>query len=61
MQVNQRGEQIDERDLSRFDDLSQDELKQVLFALLRYINVRAVSTNATKHGDRQIEIRSYPC
>lgn len=59
MQANQRGDEIEETVLSQYwpDDVTDDQMRQVVFGLLEHLKLEAVRTNATKHGDTQVVIR----
>ena len=40
--------------LFSFSDLSEQELQIILFEILAHLNLSAVRTNATKHGNVEI-------
>lgn len=56
MMVNQNGEPVQENFLYP-GDLREGELEQALFLLLRHLNIDLVRTNATKHGNVELDLR----
>jgi len=56
MMVNQRGEPVQE-DYLYPGDLRDGELEQALFMLLQHLNLDLVRTNATKHGNVELDLR----
>jgi len=56
--VNQRGDEVFEEMLGEWSTLTPDELQTILFGMLDHLNLVAIKTNATKHGDTQIEIKA---
>lgn len=56
MRTNQRGEEVQEHVLCQ-EDLNPGEAEVLLFKLLEHLNLEAVRTNATKHGDWQLQVR----
>jgi len=58
MRVNQRGEEVCETDFSLYGETpTPEELTQIVILLLEQLNFKAVKTNATKHGNVEIEVR----
>ena len=54
--VNQRGEPVFEEYLGAHSNLEAHELQIILFDMLAEMNLCAVRTNATKHGNTEIVI-----
>lgn len=58
MNVNQRGEEVEETVLSPYwGDMTGDEAKTLLMLLLDRLGLEAVRTNATKHGATEVILR----
>lgn len=56
MRTNQRGEEVQEHVLWQ-EDLNPGEAEALLFVLLDHLNLIAVRTNATKHGNTELQLR----
>lgn len=56
MYVNQNGDPVFEDKIWNPDDLTDGEAKQLLIMLLEKMNLRAVRTNATKHGNTEFRL-----
>lgn len=56
-EVNQRGERVIERHIY-MPDASPYEVQQVLAQLIERMSLHVVETNATKHGNTEIQLRS---
>jgi hypothetical protein len=54
--VNQNGDPVFEDKIWHPDDLTDEEAKQLLIMLLEKMNLRAVRTNATKHGNTELRL-----
>lgn len=54
--VNQRGDPINERVLFQ-GDIDDSDIPEILFGILDFLNLDALRTNATKHGNTEIQIQ----
>ena len=57
MFVNQNGDEIVETTLWEYDDISDDELKEIVFALVREMGLTVKRTNATGSGDFELRFK----
>lgn len=57
MHVNQNGDPVFDEEIWLPDDLTDREAKQLLIMLLEKLNLRAVRTNATKHGNTEFHLK----
>lgn len=57
MYVNQNGDPVFDEEIWLPDDLTDKEVKQLLLMLLEKLNLRAVRTNATKHGNTEFHFK----
>lgn len=57
MKTNQRGEEVQEETLWP-GQLNVGELEEAVFMLLARLNLDLVRTNATKHGNVELELRA---
>jgi hypothetical protein len=57
MLTNQRDQPVFTEPLFSFSGLASGELQQLVFQLLDHLQLTAVRTNATKHGDTQVLIQ----
>lgn len=57
--VNQNGDAIDETPLFRIwsDPATDEERDQAIALILGHLGMQVVRTNATKHGNTELEIR----
>lgn len=54
MFVNQNGDEIVETRLWEYEDISNDELKEIVFVLVRKMGLTVKRTNATGSGDFEL-------
>jgi DNA primase len=55
--VNQRGDPAAEEAIMFPGDFEGDELRQAVLLLAERLGVEIIRTNATKHGDTQIQLK----
>jgi CO dehydrogenase/acetyl-CoA synthase epsilon subunit len=54
MRVNQAGDEVFRETFYGPTELSDKEAKELLLKLIEHLGLRAVKTNATKHGNTEI-------
>lgn len=58
MRLNQAGAPIKEEYISEYGQLNVRENRELLFMLIEHLNLAIWRTNATKHGNTEIQLRS---